>query len=197
MATKLALRLRDLDTGELLVGEFDHLDAALQWLRERPAMIEVLGVATSDLAEGDDLALREAMRPLEPDEKAKARVLDEARLAAMHEQIQREQARFQEAVAAERAAMATADPNRPMVVSWDEHDGLSLADPSDPRPIPDAVRTAVLAWVAERNEWVHGRRQHVARATITVWPGPIPGGDESERCHAGGQFETEPGVVDR
>ncbi len=196
MAAKLALRLRDLDTGELLVGEFDHLDAAKQWLRERPENIEVLGVATSDLAEGDDLALRAAMRPLSPEEKLKARAHDEARMAAIQEQIQREQARFQAAVEAERAAMKDADPNRPMVVSWDEHDGLSLADPSDSRTIADVVRTAVAAWVAERNEWVHGRRQHVARATITVWPGPIPGGDESERCHGGGQFETEPGLVD-
>ena len=196
MAAKLALRLRDLDSGELLVGEFDDMASAVAWLRARPSMMEVLGVATSDLAEDDDLVLRKAMRPLDPHEKAKAVALDEARMVALREQIEKEQARFQAAVAAERAAMVDADPNRPMVISWDQHDGIALADPSDPREIPDVVRTAVAAWVAERNEWVHGRRQHVARATITVWPGPIPGGDESERCHGGGQFETEPGIVD-
>jgi len=70
---------------------------------------------------------------------------------------------------------------------------LRLADP-DPREIPPVVRDAVLAWVAERNTWVHARRARVARATVTVWPAAVPGGDEAERCQAGGQFEVEPGL---
>jgi hypothetical protein len=194
MAAKLALRLRDLESGELLVGEFDDRAAALAWLRARPRGIEVIGVASSGLGEDDEQELRAALRPLDDDERAKAHALDEARIEALREQIASEQARFEAAVAAERAAMTNADPDRPMTIAFDEHDGLALADPTDSREIPEVVRKAVLAWVAERNDWVHGRRQHVARAIVTVWPGPIPGGDESERCHPGGQFETEPGV---
>jgi hypothetical protein len=193
----LALRLRDLDKGELLVGEFEDRAAALAWLRARPHDMEVIGVASSSqLAEDEELELRAAMRPLDDSERAKAQALDESRLAALREHIAREQARFEQDVAAEREAMADADPLRPMAIAYDVHDGLSLADPADTREIPDVAKKAVLAWVAERNEWVHGRRQHVARAVVTVWPGPVPGGDESERCHAGGQFETEPGVAE-
>jgi len=194
---KLALRLRNLQTGELLVGEFADRAAALAWLRTRPRFMEVIGVASSGLHEDDELGLREAVRPLDADEREMAHALDEARLQALREQIAREQEQFEADVAAERAAMADADPDRPMMISWDEREGMAVADPIDPREITDAARKAVLAWVAERNTWVHGRRQHVARATVTVWPGPVPGGDESERCHPGGQFEVEPGVADR
>jgi hypothetical protein len=198
MAAKLALRLRDLDKGELLVGEFEDRAAALAWLRARPHDMEVIGVASSseELAEADELELRAAMRPLDEAERAKAQALDESRIAALREHIAREQARYEEDVAAERDALADADPQRPMIIAYDEHAGLSIGDPSDTREIPEVAKKAVLAWVAERNEWVHGRRQHVARAVVTVWPGSVPSGDESERCHAGGQFETEPGLAD-
>jgi hypothetical protein len=50
---------------------------------------------------------------------------------------------------------------------------LALTDGMDPRPISDEAREAVLAWVAERNEWVEGRGQIVGEAKVTVWPGPI------------------------
>lgn len=198
---KLALRLRDLESGELLVGEFDDHAAAVAWLRARPRFVEVIGVASSGaedasvLAEDAELELRNAMRPLDPDERGRADAHDEARIAALREHIAKEQARYEADVAAERAATVDADPNRPMTIAFDERDGLTVADPADSRAIPDVARAAVLAWVAERNDWVHGRRQHVARAVVTVWPGPIPGGDESERCHAGGQFEVEPGIT--
>jgi len=107
MAAKLALRLRDLDKGELLVGEFDDRAAALAWLRARPHNMEVIGVASStELAEDDELELRAAMRPLDEDERALAHALDEARIAALREHIAREQARFESDAAVERAAMA-------------------------------------------------------------------------------------------
>ena len=44
----------------------------------------------------------------------------------------------------------------------------------------------MLAWVAERNEWVEGRGQVVGEAKVTVWPGtlPKPGADRVQ----GGSF---------
>lgn len=193
---KLSLRLRKLDSGELLVGEFEDVTAAIAWLRARPRFVEVIGVASTVPAGVDETTLREAVRPLDAEEQAKANALDEERLQWLRQQIAREQEQYDRDLAAERAAMADADPDRPMVIAWDEREGMAIADPIDPREITDTAKRAVLAWVAERNTWVHGRRQHVARATVTVWPGPVPGGDESERCHAGGQFEVEPGVAD-
>ncbi len=193
MTAKYALRLRNLESGDLLIGEFDEISSVLRWLRQRPHMMEVIGAATK--FDGDaETALRDAMRPLDPDEKARSNALDDARLAALEEAVAAQQAQDAEKQEAERIANLHADPDRPIVVAWDVRDGMWVADPADSREINEVVRAAVLAWVAERNSWVHPRRQHVARAMVTVWPGPVPGGDEADRCHTGGQFETEPGA---
>ncbi len=193
MSTKIALRLRKLHDGSLLVGEFDSPEDARQWLRERPRFVQVVGVASS-IDEALAAELRTCMRDLDDDERALAHALDEARLAALREQIAAEEARVQAAHAAAKAANVDADPNRPMVVAWDIDHGFANGDPDDPREPTERACKAVTAWVAERNEWVHGRTQHVVRALVTVWPGPIPGGDEDERCHPGGQFEVAPGL---
>ena len=47
-----------------------------------------------------------------------------------------------------------------------------------------------LAWIAERDTWVEGRGQRVAAASVSVWPGPVPGGSEAERIPPGGTFVT-------
>ncbi|MFO0633346.1 MAG: hypothetical protein U0168_10880 [Nannocystaceae bacterium] len=139
--------------------------------------------------------LRAKMRPLDEQEQARAHVLDEAKLAAMRQAIAAEQAAFEAETAAARAAAADADPDRPMQVGWALGEGVHNADPDDPRAVTQLASDAVLAWVAERNAWVHGRRQHLVRALVTVWPGALPPGTgEDDRCHAGGQFETEPGI---
>ncbi len=196
MAGKISLRLRKLDDGSLLIGEFPGKDDALTWLRERPEMVEVIGVA-SELDPDVEQALRTAMRPLDADERRRAHELDEERISNMRAAVEREHSRLAaESAARGAAAAADRDPNRAMTIAFDEHEGIRNAEPGDDREIPDVVADAVMSWVAERNTWVHGRGQHVARAVITVWPGPVPSGDEADRCQSGGQFETAPGAVD-
>jgi hypothetical protein len=200
---KVTLRLRNLESGELLLGEFENLDDVRTWLADRPDGMEVVGVATltgAGLDEDVAASLRAAMRPLDAAELARSKALDEARLQDLRDEIARQQAAFEAETAAAREALVNADPDAPMNIAYDERHGIAHADPADSREIPDVVRRAVLAWVAERNEWVRPRRSHVARATVTVWPGPVPnaeaGAEESERVQPGGQFEVEPGLPD-
>jgi hypothetical protein len=172
--TKITLKLQDLTKGETSFKEFDHEEAALAFLRARPPMVDVLGVVFEGLSAEQNARLRAAKRPLDPAEQAA-----EERLAAAAEQAA-EAARALREKEAEAArarhleAMKTADPNRPMEVRYLYNAPLSLTDAMDPRPITDEAREAVLAWVAERNEWVEGRGQIVGEAKVTVWPGPIP-----------------------
>ncbi|MBX7084007.1 MAG: hypothetical protein K1X88_32665 [Nannocystaceae bacterium] len=194
MAAPITLRLRNLHDGSLLLGEFANPDDALAWIAERPPFVQVVGVGAS-MDEALAQSLRAAMRPLDAQEKARAAALDEAKLAAMRDAIAAEQAAFEAETAAARAAAADADPDRPMQVAWALGEGVHNADPDDPRAVTQRASDAVLAWVAERNTWVHGRRQHLVRALVTVWPGALPPGtSEEDRCHGGGQFETEPGI---
>jgi hypothetical protein len=46
------------------------------------------------------------------------------------------------------------------------------------------ARDAVLAWIAERNEWVAARGQTVGECTVKVWPGKMPA-KEDERVKEG------------
>lgn len=188
----IALRLRNLDDGSLMLGEFEHEADATTWLRERPEGIEVLGVAQG-VDEVAAAALQRAMRPLSAAERDKSRALDESKLVRMQQAIADEQAAYEASLAAQRDAAGDADPDRPMAIAYEVDGGVRHAEDNDPRPIPDAVTQAVLAWVAERNAWVRPRRVHVARALLTVWPGDVPGGDPSERVQSGGQFDVAPG----
>ncbi len=52
------LRLRNLETTELLIASFENEVDAAMWLRERPPMMEVLGV----IAQTDDPSLHMALR---------------------------------------------------------------------------------------------------------------------------------------
>ncbi|MBC8068602.1 MAG: hypothetical protein IAG13_09745, partial [Deltaproteobacteria bacterium] len=117
--------------------------------------------------------------------------------SAMRTAVERESSRLvQDARARSGGSDADRDPNRAMQVAYDEAEGITHGDPADDRPISDVVQAAVIGWVTERNTWVHGRGQHVARAMLVVWPGPVPGGDEADRVQSGGQFETAPGAID-
>jgi hypothetical protein len=181
---KLDLNTRNLQTGEREQKVFESEDAAFEFLKNRPKFWEVLGVASHDVPPELNRKLRDAMRPLDPEEK-----LLEQQLEAAMVQVERERAekRSKEAAAQaekHRKEMATADPNRPMKLRYRFNDDLCLADPSDPRTITDEGRAAIMAWVEERTEWVKDRGQIIGDATVTVYPGPLPDG-VSERVESG------------
>ncbi|MCB9716974.1 MAG: hypothetical protein H6712_24160 [Myxococcales bacterium] len=190
------LRLREIRTGETKVAEFATVAEAEAWLRQRPAFTEVLGpTRSSSIGAGDDDRLRAAMRPLDDEERAAKLALDQRAIEEHEHALARERAELELAEQARREALRDADPERPMTIAWERGQGLRHADPADERPIPDVVTQAVEAWVAERNQWIHPRRQTVASAELVVWPGPVPEGEE--RVQPGGQFEpmfgTPPG----
>lgn len=180
------LRLRDLNTSELLIASFEsEVDAAL-WLRERPRMMEVLGVIAQSSDPALHSALRRALRPLDEDEAEIVRRLDEEADRA-YEQRQRDEARrAEEERLAHIEEMRTADPARPMQVRWSLSDGFSPVDPVDPREINAEVQSAILSWVRERDTWVADRGQVVGEAIVTVWPLAVPPGED--RVQRGGRF---------
>ncbi|PRP99932.1 hypothetical protein [Enhygromyxa salina] len=185
------LKIRDIQTGQAQLAEFDSVEDTLTWLAARPRFIEVLGPAQrSSFSVEDEQRLRAAMRPLDADEKAAQARQDERDAAAMREQADQEQARAREELAAMREHNRHADPNRVMQVAWERGKGCRNADPADDREVSAAAVTAVEAWVAERDTWVHPRGQYVADAMVEVWPGPVPGGDEADRVERGGQFNA-------
>ncbi len=180
------LRLRNLETTELLIASFENEVDAAMWLRERPPMMEVLGV----IAQTDDpslhMALRRAVRPLDPDELAVVKRLDEESERAWAEREVEEARRAEEEARAHLLEMRNADPNRPMQVAWSLDEGFHPVDPADERDLSPEVREAILAWVRERDEWVADRGLVVGEATVTVWPGVLPAGQS--RVQPGGRF---------
>jgi hypothetical protein len=180
------LRLRNLETAELLIASFENEIDAAMWLRERPSMMEVLGV----IAQSDDpamhLALRRAVRPLDPDEAAAVKRFDAESERVWAEREADEMRRAEEEAEAHRAEMRSADPNRPMQVAWSLDDGLRAVDPADEREVCQETRAAILEWVRERDEWVAERGLVVGEATLTVWPGVLPAGQS--RVQPGGRF---------
>ena len=73
--------------------------------------------------------------------------------------------------------------------------GLTVAEGRGLCPVPPADKArlsmrSVLAWIAERDTWVEERGERVAAASVAVWPGPIPGGNASDRIPPGGTFVT-------
>jgi hypothetical protein len=170
---KITLKLQDLTKGELSFKEFDDEATTLAFLKERPPMVDVLGVVFEGLSPEQNNRLKAAKRPLDAGElAAESRLHAAAERAAEAARALRDK-ETEAARAAHREALKTADPNRPMEVRYLYNAPLALTDGMDPRPITDEAREAVLAWVAERNEWVEGRGQIVGEAKVTVWPGPI------------------------
>jgi hypothetical protein len=128
---KLDLRLRDLETADLLIASFESEDDAASWLRERPRMMEVIGLIAESSDPALHVMLRGAVRPLDPDEAEVVQRMDaadaEARVAREIEHARRAAAEAE----AHREAMRTADPDRPMQLSWSLEGDFSMMDPSD------------------------------------------------------------------
>jgi hypothetical protein len=171
----IKLRIRNLQTREGGVAAFETDAEALLWLKARPPFVEVMGMAGQVAVPMDvQERLRAAMRPLDAEERIAERALE---LEAEKEELEREKTALAQAVEANakhQETLRTADPERLMEVRWRFDSGMALTDPHDPRPITDAARDAILAWIAERNEWVAGRGQTVGECTVKVWPGKIP-----------------------
>src|SRR5262249_52439327 len=145
---KITLKLRDLTRGETSFKEFDDEAAVTAWLRARPNMVEVLGVVFEGLTAEQNARLKAANRPLDDDEKAAEERLTAATERAADAAKALREKENSAARAAHREALKNADPNRPMEVRYLYNADLSLTDAEDPRPISDAARAAVLAWVA-------------------------------------------------
>jgi hypothetical protein len=188
---RVQLKIRDLQTGQAQIAEFESVDDAVTWLGHRPRFVEVLGPPQrSSITPADEQRMRTAMRALDDDERAAVAAQDLRDAEALRSALAREQARAEEQIEALRERQRDADPNRPMQIVWERGAGCRNADPADPREVNETVRAAVEAWVAERNSWVHPRGQYLVDAHLLVWPGPVPGGDEADRIEAGGQFNA-------
>jgi len=185
VSTPIKLRIRNLQTRETGVAAFETDAEAFLWLKARPPMVEVIGMAgqTSIATEVQD-RLKSAMRPLDDAERIAER---EVELALEKEEQEREKvARIHEAESQAKhlETLRTADPERIMDIRWRFNTDMALTDPLDARPITEDARAAVLAWIAERNEWVAGRGQTVGECTVKVWPGKMPA-KETERVKEG------------
>jgi hypothetical protein len=181
---KLDLRIRDLKTGDTSNKSFDNAAQAKEWLASRPRFMQALGVASHQVPHDVSRELKDAQRPLDDEERALEQSLDEAadrRIAEENEKRSKQALAERERLKKE---MAAADPNRAMDVHYHFRGDIGHADPADERPISDDVRAAVLAWVAERNDWLKDRGQVVGDATLQVWPTAIPAGKE-ERVISG------------
>ena len=168
------LKLENMQTGEPSMQEFPDEEATIAWLGQRPRFTDVLGVVFEGLTREQNDRLKKSMRPYDDEEKAAEKALADKRRAeadAQREARAREDAVVQ---AAHREAQKNLDPNRSMEVRYRYDTGLSLVDRDDTREISDEVREAVMAWVAERNEWVESRGQIVGEAKVTVYPAALP-----------------------
>lgn len=167
------LNVRDLQKDLEGTQTFESVDAAKAWLEDRPKFIQVLGVASLHISKEVGKELRACMRPLDEDERQlKEQLATNAEEAAR----QRAKAMLQAEAERHRVEMASADPNRPMDVSYRYDTEMSLIDVADAREITPEARQAIMAWVNERNTWVKSRSQVVGVANVKVWPGPIPEG---------------------
>jgi hypothetical protein len=175
---KIDLLVRDLTTEEEEVVVFEDVAAARAWLVARPRFKEGVGIVTADIDHETSHALRDAMRPLDAEEVAASKRIDDTRDAASAKAHEAANAQRATEAEARREAMKTADPNRTMEVKWKYDGEMRLTDRDDPRAITDAAREAVMEWIRERDGWVVNRGQIVGEATVTVWPGEVPIGGE-------------------
>jgi hypothetical protein len=182
--SKITLKLQNLRDGTTSFHEVEDEAAAIAYLQQRPAFTDVLGVAFEGLTREQNARLRAAMRPLDDAEREAEAKLTAAAQRAKAENEALRRMEEEAAMAAYRAAMKNADPNRAMEVRYRYDSGISIIDPTDAREISDECRAAIEAWLAERNEWVESRGQVVGEAKLSVWPGTLPKG-ATERVHAG------------
>jgi len=178
------VKVRNLDTGEMLVAGMPDAETCIQWLAERPKNVEIVSVL-SDCSPADSKRMKESMRPYDEDElKLKAKFDKEAMKAAA-EAYGREMQQM-EALQKESKNAGDLDPNRPLSVKYEVDEGLTVVD--DERELTEAAKKACLAWIAERNEWVADKDQIVGEAHLEVWPNEVPGDDEGARVLEGGRF---------
>lgn len=178
--TKIELRIRRLEEGDVVVAEFADVDAAETWLRERPPFVEVLRMETPVAAE-IEARLRSAMRPLDDRERERQEEHQRTLLSQRTAELQQVRVEDEE---------APVQPDRLMHLRWERTRGLTMVDAHDDRTIPPVVYDAVDAWVAERDTWVVDRGEWLVAATLSVWPATIPSGRDAERVIPGGQFVT-------
>lgn len=177
------VKVRNLETGEMLVASMKDCEEAVRWLTERPQNLEIVSVL-SDTSPADQRRLKEAMRPYDADELALKEEFDRRAAQSMLDQYTKELDQIESVQAA--AGKEDGDPNRPLSVKYEVDEGLSVVD--DDRPITDAARAACVKWIDERNTWVKDKGQLVGEAHLEVWPNDVPGGDEERRVLEGGRF---------
>jgi hypothetical protein len=175
---KLDLRVRDLKTGSTKNQPFATLDEARIWLKDRPRFVEVLGIASHHVSPEVSNELKALNRPLDEEEERLRKTVESAQAEAQRLQLEEQQRVQAAAVAAQLKEQQTADPNRPLELRYTYRGDLTVTTAGDDREITEAAREAVLAWVAERNEWVESRGQVVGDANLRVYPGPVPDGEE-------------------
>lgn len=176
---KVTLRLRDLSTGDGSLRELESVEEAMAWLRARPAMTEVLGVVFEGLTKEQNDLMRGAMRPLDEAEVAARAKVEEAEQRDRDAKAEARRKEAEEADRREREAAKTADPNRPMELRYRfDRDAIENTNERDDRAIPEVAAREVVAWVAERNEWIAGRGQVVGEAKVVVWPATVPKGQD-------------------
>lgn len=173
---KLDLRVRDLKTGSTKNQAFSSLDEAKAWLQDRPRYVEVLGVASHHLSPETSNELKALNRPLDEEEERLRENVDRAQREAQRLQLEEQQRAQIAAAEAMRSELAEADPNRPLELRYTYRGDITVTTAGDDREVTEAAREAVLAWVAERNEWVASRGQVVGDANLQVFPGPVPEG---------------------
>lgn len=185
----IEIKIRKLKTGEALVACFESEADAAQWLRERPAYVEVLGSAPSLDPEITE-RLKEALRPYDDEEKAYIKAEEQRLIEAHRAAVEAEQRQAERDREARREAVRNLGANEPMVLDWSLEGGLVKKEPDDPREITDAVRRAFDAWLEERKSWVAAPKI-IVEARVTVWPGAVPSGNEEDRIHEGGRFVAD------
>jgi hypothetical protein len=169
----IELRIRNLQTGEGGIASFADEKAAEVWLRARPRFVIVLG--ETEKLDRDLLGrLRAATRPLDDEERAIEEQAQNDMMAAARARAEADRKRF----AQDKVDARELDPNRAMEIRWTYDGGMALTDATDARAITDEARAAVLAWIAERDDWVRDRGQMVGDATVKVFPNAIPKGEE-------------------
>lgn len=181
---KITLKLQDLHDGTTSFRELETEEEAIAFLQQRPPFTDVLGVVFEGLSREQNARLRAAMRPLDDAEREAEAKLTAAALKVKEENEALRRMEEEAALAAHRASLRNADPNRAMEVRYRYDTGISVIDPGDAREIPEEAQAAIVAWIEERNSWVESRGQVVGEAKMSVWPGPLPKG-VTERVHAG------------
>jgi len=184
--SEIILQLRNLKDGSPSQKLCANEEEAIAWLKDRPKLMNVIGVADETLSRDVNERLKGAMRPLDVEEQLAERELQAAIDKAAEDRVRAIQEREAKELAKQRKATETADPARKMAIRYHYDQGLQIAEPFDKREITDAAREAVMAFVADRTTWVEGRGQMVGEARVEVFPADLPEG-ETERI-IGGTF---------